>query len=270
VGLGTARKAAGSSRACGLLLALLLGSLVSTLPARAAEVAVRFPEGTLRGFLTLTTASGARIADGQILQVVKGSSIETRLSFRFTDRSVLEETVLFSQSGTFRLLHYDQVQRGPSFPHDMRVSLDCESGRYRVDERLRDGGDPHRYDGTLELPKDTYNGMVPIIAKSLPRGGEIHMVAFQPKPRVVAVRIEPEGDEEARSGDAKMRAAHYVLKPELGPVVKIVAKMLGKMPPDSHLWIATDDVPAFLRFDGPLGLDAPVWRIELASARLSR
>jgi hypothetical protein len=39
------------------------------------------------------------------------------------------------------------------------------------------------------------------------------------------------------------------------------------MPADYHVWIATDDVPAFVRFEGPLNPTGPTWRIELTSPR---
>jgi hypothetical protein len=37
------------------------------------------------------------------------------------------------------------------------------------------------------------------------------------------------------------------------------------MPPDNHAWIVTADVPAFVKFEGPLYMNRPVWRIELTS-----
>jgi hypothetical protein len=39
------------------------------------------------------------------------------------------------------------------------------------------------------------------------------------------------------------------------------------MPPDSHAWIVTDEVPAFVRCVGPLHSMGPVWHLELASPR---
>lgn len=59
-------------------------------------------------------------------------------------------------------------------------------------------------------------------------------------------------------------AVHFVLKPKLGAVIGFLAKVTGRMPPDSHAWIVTDDAPGFLRFEGPL-YSGPVWRLELAA-----
>jgi hypothetical protein len=43
--------------------------------------------------------------------------------------------------------------------------------------------------------------------------------------------------------------------------------LTGRYPSDCHVWVVTDDVPAFVRFDGPLFTPGPVWRIELTSPR---
>jgi uncharacterized protein YllA (UPF0747 family) len=58
--------------------------------------------------------------------------------------------------------------------------------------------------------------------------------------------------------------AHFVLAPRLGAFTAFFARLLGKLPPDSHLWIVTDQVPAFVRFEGPM-YTGPVWRLSLAT-----
>jgi hypothetical protein len=60
---------------------------------------------------------------------------------------------------------------------------------------------------------------------------------------------------------------HYVLKPRLGPWLKLFAELLGRAPPDLHAWIAYDLVPTFVRFEGALYTGGPVWRIEMISPR---
>jgi hypothetical protein len=41
-----------------------------------------------------------------------------------------------------------------------------------------------------------------------------------------------------------------------------VAPLIGKQPPDIHIWILKSEAPTFLEFEGPLYKDGPVWRIE--------
>jgi len=56
-------------------------------------------------------------------------------------------------------------------------------------------------------------------------------------------------------------------EPRLGSWLKLFATLLGHVPPDFHAWIVTDEVPAFVRFEGPLYATGPVWRIEVTSPR---
>ena len=58
-----------------------------------------------------------------------------------------------------------------------------------------------------------------------------------------------------------------MLKPRLGPWLKLFATLLGRIPPDLHAWIAYDQVPTFVRFEGRYDTAGPVWRIEMISPR---
>src|SRR5579862_5102419 len=73
----------------------------TTLPAE--PVAVHYVEGVAHGFLVLRTPDGRSLADGDSTQVVQGDRVTNRLSFKFSDGSVYEETTIYSQRGTFRL-----------------------------------------------------------------------------------------------------------------------------------------------------------------------
>ena len=96
---------------------------------------VRFPEGTARGFLTLSGERGDVLAYGDLVQTLrKDSTMESRLTFHFKDGSIYDETVTFSQRGVFALQRYRIVQRGPSFPETIEATIDRETERYH--ERL--------------------------------------------------------------------------------------------------------------------------------------
>jgi hypothetical protein len=226
---------------------------------------VRFAEGMVHGFLELRTDGGSLLAHGDLLQVPGDSGVESRLVFHFPDSSVFTETVRFTQRGVFALQHYHLVQRGPAFATDLEVTL-TRSGRYDVTARHRDDGEIKRYTGTLDLPPDVYNGMVILIAKNLPaqHAATVHIVAFTPKPRLIKLEIAPTDSQRVILGRHSETAVHYTLKPKLGPVVRAVAGLTGQLPPDSHVWIVTDGVPAFVRFEGPL-YSGPVWRLSLTS-----
>jgi hypothetical protein len=56
-----------------------------------------------------------------------------------------------------------------------------------------------------------------------------------------------------------------VIKVEIGGVAGVIAPLVGKQPPDSHVWILGGDSPAFVKAEQALYTGGPVWRIELAS-----
>jgi hypothetical protein len=235
----------------------------------AAPVPVRFAEGSLHGFLVLSTSQEVLIASGDLLQVARDGEVKSRLVFHFKDGSVLDETVVFTQRNVFTMQSYHLVQRGPIFPEDTEISLERASGKYHVKTRDRKGGREKVQDGTLALPLDVSNGMVLTLVKNLSAGaGEtVHMVAFTPAPKLIKLELVPAGEQKIVVGGTEKTASRYVLKPILGIWLKLFASLLGRMPPDNHAWIVTADVPAFVKFEGPLYMNGPAWRIELTSPR---
>ena len=50
-----------------------------------------------------------------------------------------------------------------------------------------------------------------------------------------------------------------------GGVAGVVAPLVGKQPPDSHVWVLEGEAPAFVKSEGPLAMGGDSWRIELVS-----
>jgi hypothetical protein len=250
-------------------LLLLMTALLWQCPLAAAPVPVRFVEGSLHGFLLLSTSKEVLIASGDLLQVARDGEVKSRLVFHFKDGSVFDETVVFTQRNVFTMQSYHLVQRGPVFPEDTEISLERASGKYHVKTKAHKDGREKVLDGTLDLPLDTYNGMVLTVVKNLSSGaGEtVHMIAFTPAPKLIKLEMVPASEHKMLVGGSEKTATHYVLKPMLGIWLKLFASLLGRMPPDNHAWIVTADVPAFVKFEGPLYMNGPAWRIELTSPR---
>lgn len=235
-----------------------------------AAIPVRYVEGTVHGFLRLTTADGKPLADGDLIQVVRDSAIESRMVFAFPDSSVFDETVTFTQHGVFTMLSYHLVQSGPAFPMDLDATL-TRSGDYQVTTTPHKAGQRKRYSGKLNLPPDVYNGMVTTIAKNLSAGTTtaVHIVAFTPKPRLIGLQLTSASAPPTVVGQRAERTVRFTLKPQLGLLLHVVASLSGRMPPDTHVWIVTEGVPAFVRFEGPMYF-GPVWRLDLTSPAASR
>ena len=234
--------------------------------AAAEPVAVRFPESVTHGFLVLRSDRGEPLAHGELLQTPRGDRMDSRLVFRFTDGSLYDETVTFSQQRVFRLLSYRLVQRGKSFPSPADVSFDRASGRYKAatGERPSD-----RAEGALELPEDLYNGMASVLLKNLPAGAQArgHLLAFTPQPRLLRSTLQPEGTDRYVVGATAGKATRYVMRLEIGGVTGALAAVVGKSPPDVRYWITEGTSPGFVRFEGPMFLKGPTWRIELSAPR---
>lgn len=247
---------------CSLLLMVCLN-----MPAEAAPIPVRFREGMVRGFLELSDSEGKRIASGDFLQVPRSGELKCRTVLYFKDGSVHDETAVFTQQRTFVMKSYRLIQKGKAFEDDMEVSLERATGKYRLKVKGKNGREKVM-DGKLDLPLDVYNGMVPTVMKNLTKGEKetIHIVAFTPAPRVIELEMVPSGEDKVLVGDLEKSAVHYVLKPKLG-VLRLPATLLGRTPPDNHIWTIMEDVPAFVKFVGPLATGGPIWRIELASPR---
>jgi hypothetical protein len=180
------------------MLAVMLACLATfqTIPLAAEQVPVRHMEGLMHGFLALRTLDGKRLADGEMTQIAEGGRVTSRLTFRFKDGSVYDDTTIFSQRGTFRVLSDHLVQRGPSFRQPLETSIDASSGQVTVRYKDKDGKEK-----TLKqrqnLPPDIANGLLFTLVKhiqpNVPRT-TVSMVATTPKPRVVKLEILPEGE----------------------------------------------------------------------------
>jgi len=250
----------------GCMLFALLSSLLLPISALSEAVRVRYAEGLTHGFLVLRTLDGKTVADGDLTQVVHGDRVTSRVVFRFKDGSLHDETTVFSQDGIFRMLSEHLIQRGPSFEHPIDVSIDGSSGNITV--RTEHDGTEKVETEHFDLPQDTANGLIFILLKNLrSEAGEtkVPMVATTPKARLVNLAITREGLEPFSAGDAKHKATHFLVKVQIGGAAGLIAPLLGKKPPDIHVWILDGDAPVFVKSEGPLFYGGPIWRIELVS-----
>jgi hypothetical protein len=257
---------AGRARSRPLVFLLACATLPQPGATPAALVPVRHTEGLVRGFLALRTLEGNTIADGELLQFARGDRVTSRLLFHFRDGSVHDETAVFSQRRVFRLLSDHLVQKGPAFQRPMDVLIDGPTGRVTV--RYTEEGKEKVTTDRLQLPPDVSNGLVLTLLKNIrpeaPRTS-LSMVAATPKPRLVKLAITPQGEEPFLIGGSRLRATHYVVRVEIGGVAGLVAPLLGKQPPDTHVWILGGEAPAFVKSEGPLYLGGPIWRVELTT-----
>ena len=248
-------------------LAVCAGTVLWSAALIAEPVTVRHTEGIVHGFLTLRTLGGTLIANGDLIQAARGNRVTSRLVFHFKDGSIREETAIFSQRGSFRLLHDHLVQKGPSFPRSLDLSIDCERRQVTVRSTDEHGKDTIAAE-KMDLPSDLANGMTLTLLKNIRPTATptaLSMVASTPKPRLLKLSISNAGEESFSTGEIRRTATHYVVRADIGGLTGLIAPLVGKQPPDSHVWILQGEAPAFVKSEGPLFLGGPVWRIELVS-----
>ena len=243
-----------------LVASLVCSAAFISAPAQAEPVRVVFQEGVARAFPVVRTLTGQKLAQGDFIQVARGDRVDSRMTFRFADGSLYDEHVVYSQAGVFSLLRYRIVQRGPSFPEALEATVDRETGRYEVRYRADEESPEEVFTGPFTLPADAYNGMLSLLLKNLPRRSDtiVQVVAFTPKPRLVKMQLVPVADDPVLVSDSPLQVIRWAIRPQLG----LFASLLVSDIPDIHCWILPGEAPAFLKAEGPLYFQGPIWRIE--------
>jgi hypothetical protein len=226
------------------------------------SVAVRRLQGTFHGFLTLKTLDGKVLGSGDLVQVAEGERITARLTYRFRDGSLDDETAVYSQRKVFSLISDHHVQRGPSFPKPIDLQIEVANGQVTV--RDKDGKAKEEH---MDLPPDLSNGLPLILLLNLDRADSVRlpMIVATPKPRLVHLAIMPEGEDSLSIGGVRHKAMNYRIKVELGGLAGAIAPIVGKQPADLHIWILGGEAPAFVKEEGEFYEGGPIWRVELAA-----
>jgi hypothetical protein len=204
------------------------------------------------------------LASGELLQVTEGRHLRSRLTFQFRDGSVDDETTIFRQDSVFHLLSDHHVQKGPSFPHPMDVTIDVAHGKVTRKQNAK-GKEKDEID-SISMPPDLSNGLILDIIKNFPRNSQaikISMLVSAPKPRVVKLAIAPEKEDKFFVAGAPHKAQEYLIKIEIGGITGAIAPMIGKKPLDVHVWMAEGAPSTMIRTESQFFADGPLWRVEL-------
>lgn len=280
-----------------LVVVLACAALAASVPAE--QVRVAHKQGDVHGFLILRDADGKQIAAGDQTYQVRGGFIRSRTVFRFRDGSIDEEETTFRQGSLFRLIRDHHIQKGPSFPQPMDLTIDAVHGvvswkdlsksdlskpslskdlskdlskldlsKLGLSKPDSSKNDASTTSHRMKLPPDLANGILPLLVQNFPAGAQsltVSFVAFDGKPRLVRMAISPDGTDKVILGQEGLQAQRFKIHMDIGGLAGLVAPLVGKQPPDLHLWIAGGLVPVFLRLEGPLYADGPVWNLLFAA-----
>jgi hypothetical protein len=246
----------------GLLAMALLGTSYST---QGQELKLRYRTGSEHGFVILRDAAGAILASGEVTQVPSKHRITLHVVFHFRDGSIDDETTLYSQGETIRLISDRHIQRGKSFPHPSDVMIDVPS--QQVSFRDLSKSEDEAKTEHMDLPPDTSNGLLMPLIQNMQANTpiEVSYVGLAPKPRMVKLAIAKGGEDHFTVGGRSFKAAKYDVKVHIGGVAGVVAPIIGKQPPDTHVWVTESRVPAVVRLDSALYTDGPIWSVQFAS-----
>lgn len=235
--------------------------------APATQVAVHYQEGVTHGYLILRDPNGRLIADGENSQTASGSTVRSRLTFRFKDGSLYDESTVYTDHGVFRLVSDHAIEKGASFKSQQETYIDTSTGEVSV--KYLDKGKPKFIRKKMKLPPDLSNGLLYVIAKNIipSPATTVSYLAFTPNPRLVKLAFTREGEQKFFTDATSHKAIHYVMKVEIGGVTGVVASILKKIPPDTQFWMLDSVPPSFAGSEGPLYGGGPVWRIDLVSPR---
>jgi hypothetical protein len=243
---------------------LAIGLLLAA-SAVADPVPVRHVQGYVHGFVVVKDLDDKVLASGDLTQFPAGNRVTAILSLHFKDGSLYQETSVFSQKKIFQLLTYKQLMKGPSFKTPETLSFDS-GGNVNILYADKDGKN-HTITDRLSLAPDLANGILSMLLADVNPKLEttLSMLVATPKPRMVKLKISAEGQDSFFIGGLGAEATRYVVKIDIGGVAGVAAKVVGKQPPPIHIWIAAGNAPVFLKSEGPLYENGPIWRIEMAS-----
>ena len=231
-------------------------------------VPVHHIQGTSHAFLVLRAESGAVIGYGELLQLIHGDRVNSRLTYHFRDGSIDDDMTVFSQRNTFHLIRDHHVQHGPFFSK----ASDClveESGNVTIRTVDKDGKEKVET-SHIDLPPDISNGITGtmLLNASISAGTfKLSLVAPTGKGRLIQLSIDVAGTEPFSPVlGVRHKATVFRVHPELGGLAGVVAPVLGKQPKDVFVWILEGPVPGLVREIGPLEEGGTVISVEPAGA----
>jgi hypothetical protein len=240
--------------------------------APAEQISVRHIQRPMHRFMVARSEAGKIIASGEFSQVVQGDEVTMRLTYKFLDGSLDDETTTFRQQDTFRLVRNHHVQRGPFFvkPVDFTVEASAGIATNRTTDR---NGRIHVESEHMDLPDDLANGFVGTLLLNVPQNAtpfRVGMLAPVGGGRLIHLLISPEGEQQFHTEGQTLKAAVFRIHPELGGIVGVIAPLIGLQPKDVLVWVLEGDEPAVVRIVGQLGGCGPVVSSDLEGTSFGR
>lgn len=238
----------------------------------AEPISVRHIQRPMHRFMVARSEAGKIIATGEFTQVVQGDEVTMRLTYRFVDGSLDEETTTYRQQSTFQLVRNRHIQKGPFFarPVDFMVEAATGVATSRTEDK---NGKIHVESHHINLPNDLANGFVGTLLLNVQQNAtpfRVGMLAPVGDGRLIRLLISPEGEKPFQATGQTLKATVFRIHPELGGIVGVIASLLGLEPKDVMVWVQEGEEPAVVRIVGQLGGYGPVINSELEATSFGK
>ena len=243
----------------------LAGLLVTFAAMPALPVELRYPQGDLHGFPSMSDDKGNLIADGELTQKQEGDRLLVHAVWRFKDGRVAEEDDVLLMRPELSQESFLWVERRGK-DELRRAEVDFRTGKASVSHR--ENGKRKTWDEKLDLPRGkAFTGYSTALAASQLRDAlsdkdarrTLTFVAFTPKPRTVELEISRAPGSRIRAAGRELPADRYTLHPKIPFPLSIAAHA-----PDSYLWFTHASPPGLLRAEqNLLEKDDPRIRIDV-------
>jgi hypothetical protein len=231
-------------------------------------VPVHYAQGASHAFLMIRSESGVILGYGELLQVIQGDRVNSRLTYHFREGSVDDETTIFSQRAAFRFISDHHIQHGPFFSKASDVFVD-EMGNVTIHTVKSDGRNIIEQ-SHIDMPPNVANGFTGTLLLNVSPSStpyKLALVAPTGKGRLIQLSITVEGEEPfSPIAGVHRKATVFRIHPELGGIAGVVAPVIGKQPKDVFVWILEGQVPGLIRVVGPLEDGGAVVSVEPSGA----
>jgi hypothetical protein len=233
--------------------------------ARAEPISVRHIQRPMHRFMVARSEAGKIIASDEFSQVVQRDEVTIRLTYRFVDGSIDDETTTYRQQGTFRLVRNHHIQKGPFFAKPVDFTVEASTG-IATSRTVDKNGKVHVESEHIDLPDDLANGFVGTLLLNVPHNTmpfRVGILAPVGGGRLIRILISPEGEQPFNTAGQTLKATVFRIHPELGGIVGVIAPLIGLQPKDVMVWVQEGEEPAVVRIVGQLGGYGPVVNSEL-------
>jgi hypothetical protein len=246
------------------LVAAFFTVILST-AATAERIPVKHIQVPRHDFMVARSETGKIVARVEFTQVVQGDEVTMRLTYRFVDGSIDDETTTYTQQGTLKLVRNHHIQKGPFFARPFDFAVEAATG-IATSSTADKNGTIHVESEHIDLPDDLANGFVGTLLLNVPPNAapfRVGILAPVNGGRLIQILISPEGEQPFQKAGQTLKATVFRIHPELGGILGVIATLLGLQPKDVTVWVMEGEKPAVVRVVGQLGGYGPVLSSEL-------